>query len=123
MPKKILVIDDEPDSIKVVKIRLEASGYSVLTAANHDEAFRILENTIPDLILLDVMMPGRDGYEICNEIKSQEKTRKVPIILFTAKQDQKAHLKSNAEFIAADDYILKPYEAEKLLKKIKAFVG
>jgi len=69
------------------------------------------------------MIPGTNGYEICNEIKSEKRTSKVPIILFTAKQDQEEHLKSNAKFIAADDYILKPFEPEELLKKIKSFIG
>ena len=123
MPKKIMIIDDEPDSVKVVTIRLRAAGYEVLAATNCEDASGLLDTTTPDLVLLDVMMPDKDGYEMCNEIKCREETRNVPVILFTAKSGQKIHLKANAEFIAADDYILKPFEAEALLKKIKKFLG
>ena len=123
MTKKILIIDDEPDSFGLTTIRLKASGYDVLGATNRNDAFHILETEVPDLILLDVVMPGASGYEICNEIKSEERTSKVPIILFTAKPDQKKQLKSNTEFIAADDCILKPFEPAELLKKIKSFIG
>jgi len=123
MPKKILIIDDEPDSVTLAVIRLKSAGYEVIAATNCEEASDLLDTETPDLVLLDVMMPDKDGYEMCNEIKSREEMRDVPVILFTAKPGQKAHLKANAEFIAADDYILKPFEPEKLLEKIKKFVG
>jgi DNA-binding response OmpR family regulator len=123
MPKKIMIIDDEPDSVKLVTIRLKSAGYDVISSTTCDDALRMLETELPDLILLDVIMPGKDGYELCNEIKSEEKMRHIPIILFTAKADQKSHLKTNAEFIAADDYILKPFDPANLLEKIKSFIG
>lgn len=122
MPKKILIVDDEPDLLDFAAMRVNTFGYDVITAVDGDNALTILQKTVPDLILLDVMMPGRDGYEICNEIKSNPKLAKVPIVLFTAKPQQKERLKSNYEFIAADDYILKPYEPEDLLEKIKKFI-
>ena len=123
MAKKILVIDDEPDLLKLATIRLSLAGYDVKTAANADDAFNIIGEEVPDLILLDVIMPDRNGYEVCNELKSSDKTRNVPVILFTANPDQKERIKSNYEFIAADDYILKPFEPEDLLKRIKKFIG
>ena len=123
MQKIILIIDDEPDTLELVKIRLEAAGYKALTAPDHEKAFSLMEKHLPDLVLLDVMMPGKSGYEVCNEIKSDERMRGVPVILFTAKSEQKARLKTNAGFLAADDYILKPFEPGELLKKIKKFIG
>jgi len=119
MPKRILIVDDEPEILDFVAMRLESFGYAVMKASDGKEAMELLEKEIPDLILLDVMMPGKDGYEVCNEIKTDERTSRIPIILFTAKPQQKERLKSNYKFIAADDYILKPFEAEDLLVKIK----
>ena len=123
MPKIILIIDDEADILDITARRLTASGYEVMTALDYEEAFNLMRDKIPDLILLDVMMPDKDGYELCNEFKSDERTRRVPIILFTAKFGQKERLKANAEFLAADDYILKPFDSEVLLEKIKKFIG
>jgi len=121
--KKIMLVDDETELRDLVAMRLKSFGYEVYAAGNGDEAMILLDDIIPDLILLDVMMPGKDGYEICNEVKTNEKTSHVPIILFTAKPEQKEKLKSNYDFMAADDYILKPFEPEDLLIKIKRFIG
>jgi len=122
MAKKILIVDDEPELLDFAAMRVKSFGYDAITAVNGENALTILQTTTPDLILLDVMMPGRDGYEICNEIKSDPKLAKIPIVLFTAKPQQKERLKANYEFIAADDYILKPFEPEDLLAKIKKFI-
>ncbi|MBN2453294.1 MAG: response regulator [Candidatus Omnitrophica bacterium] len=123
MAKRILIIDDEPDLLKVTAKRLEASGYEVVTALDYEEAYHLMIERVPDLILLDVVMPGKDGYEACNELKSAADTRNVPIILFTAQPDQRERLKKNAKFIAADDYIMKPFDDDVLLEKIKRFIG
>lgn len=123
MAKKIMLVDDETELRNLVAMRLESFGYEVLHAGNGDEALILLDDTLPDLVLLDVMMPGKNGYEVCNDIKTNEKTSHIPIILFTAKPDQKERLKSNYDFMAADDYILKPFEPEDLLIKIKRFIG
>ena len=122
MAKKILVVDDEPDILDFVTLRLKSWGYEVITASDGQKAVALVGAQMPDLILLDVMMPNKDGYATCNEIKSEESTSRIPIILFTAKPQQKERLKSNYEFIAADDYILKPFEPEDLLAKIKKFI-
>lgn len=122
MPKKILIVDDEPELLDLVGLRLESFGYAVMKASDGKKAMELLTKEIPDLILLDVMMPGKDGYEVCNEIKSEERLSRIPIILFTAKPEQKEKLKSNYNFIAADDFIVKPFEPEDLLLKIKRFI-
>lgn len=123
MGKKILIIDDEPDILQLAMIRLTKAGYEVRIASNTEDAFNMIGEEVPDLILLDVVMPDRDGYEVCNELKSREKTRNVPVILFTANPEQKERVKKNYEFIAADGYILKPFEPADLLKKVKKFTG
>jgi len=123
MPKKILIVDDEPDFLLLTESRLRSWGYDVATASNHQEAFDRVREGLPDLILLDVMMPGKDGYEVCHELKSQERMRAVPIILFTAQPVQKERVKKNYEFIAADDCIMKPFEPEELLRKIRQHIG
>jgi len=123
MVKKIMLVDDEPEILDLVGMRLNSWGYDVIKAIDGQNALTLLEKQLPDLILLDVMMPGRDGYEICNEIKANARTSRIPVILFTAKPEQKEKLKSNYDFIAADDYILKPYEPEDLLLKIKRFIN
>lgn len=123
MTKKILLIDDEPEILDLVAMRLKSFGYEVITAVDGQKAAALLEKTVPDLVLLDVMMPGKDGYELCNEIKTNDRTSRVPVILFTAKPEQEERLKSNYDFMAADDYILKPFEPEDLLIKIRRFIG
>lgn len=122
MPKKILIIDDEQDLLRLTATRLEAAGYEVMTAPDGETAFKAIEKNLPDLILLDLMLPRKDGYEICNELKSNEETRNIPVVLFTAKAEEKAHIKSNYGFLAADDYILKPFDPEELLEKIKRLI-
>ncbi|MDP3791778.1 MAG: response regulator [Candidatus Omnitrophota bacterium] len=123
MAKKIMLVDDEPEILDLVAMRLKTFGYDVIVAPDGQKALEALNKQIPDLILLDVMIPGKDGYEICNEIKTNDRTSRIPVILFTAKPEQKEKLKSNYDFIAADDYILKPFEPEDLLLKIKRFIG
>ena len=122
MAKKILIVDDEPDILDFVSTRLKSWGYEVIMASDGEKAVAVARDQMPDLILLDVMMPCKDGYETCNEIKSEESTSRIPIVLFTAKPQQQERLKSNYEFIAADDYIMKPFEPENLLAKVKKFI-
>ena len=122
MAKKIMLVDDEPEILDLVSTRIKSWGYDVVTAIDGENALTLLKKQLPDLIFLDVVMPGKDGYEICNEIKTDARTSRIPVILFTAKPEQKEKLKSNYDFIAADDYILKPYEPEDLLLKIKRFI-
>jgi DNA-binding response OmpR family regulator len=122
MSKLILIIDDEANILEVTSGILAVSGYEVMTASNYEDAFNLMRDKPPDLILLDVMMPDRDGYEVCNELKSDKRTRDIPIILFTGKPDQKERIKTNAKFLAADDCILKPFDPKVLLEKIKRLI-
>ena len=121
--KKILVIDDEVDIQELLKTRLELKNYYVIPCYTSNRAIEIALRDDPDLILLDIMMPDPDGYEVCKMLKAKKETKKTPIILFTAKESESKHIKDKCIEIGADDYILKPYEPEELMKKIAALLG
>ncbi len=117
--KKILVIDDEGDILKLARTRLKASGYQVITLDNGEIAVETVKSEKPDIILLDVKMPGKDGYDVCKELKNDQATRKIPIIIFTAYYLKADEVKIKSALAYADDYILKPFESQALLAKIK----
>lgn len=121
--KKILVIDDEVDLVDLVKTRLELNNYHIVPLYTSKRSLEITKREKPNLILLDIMMPDKDGYEVCRELKANEETRDIPIILFSAKPDQKNYLKTDSQSVGADDYIVKPFEPDLLMTKIKALVG
>ena len=122
MRKKILVIDDEGDLLKLVRARLEASGYKVITLDSGARALETARSEKPDLILLDVLMPGKNGCDVCRELKADAATRGIPVIIFTAHYPEEEYLKVGAEDVGADDYMLKPFEAPLLLAKIKFLI-
>jgi DNA-binding response OmpR family regulator len=120
MAKKILIVDDEPDILKVVIFRLKKSGYEVLSAVNGEEAIELIKANVPDLIFLDLRLPLLSGAEVCKQLKSNEKLKHIPIILFTASADTVKDILAKTK---ADDYIIKPFEPEVLLEKIRKFIG
>ena|SRR3989338_5663822 len=120
MTNKILLIEDELDLADVTKMRLEKSGYEVVSATSGEEAFAFLQKDIPDLILLDLLLPGMQGEEICKKLKCDNRLKTIPVILFTASASDIAKV---AREVGADDYIMKPFEPEELLGKIKKFIG
>lgn len=117
MAKRILIVDDEPDFVKMVKMRLEAKGYEVIEAPDGREGIKKAESDRhkPDVILLDIMMPGKDGYTMLRELKAKDKTKTIPVIVVSAKPD----MKDLFEIEGIDDYLLKPFEADDLLLRIK----
>ena len=117
--KKILVIDDEGDLLKLTRTRFEAGGYKVLTLDSGERALEVARSEKPDLILLDIVMPGKNGCEVCRELKSDRATSSIPVVIFTAQYPEEEYIKANSEEIGADDYILKPFDAQTLLAKIK----
>ena len=117
--KKILIIDDEVDLVDLVKMRLEVHNYFVEPLYTSTRALEIAKREKPDLILMDVMMPDKNGYEACKELKADEATRHIPIILFTAKPEQKERIKEEALSAGAVDYLLKPFDPADLVKKIE----
>ena len=116
MAKKILVVDDEVQLLEMVKMRLEASGYEVITACDGQEALDKARQDRPDLIILDLMLPKIDGYKVCRMLKFDEKYHKIPIVLFSAKAQEQDKLLG--EQVGANGYITKPFEPKVLLDKI-----
>lgn len=117
--KRILVVDDEPAFVKVLKTRLEASGYDVITAFDGDEGLKRSRDESPDLILLDIMMPKIDGYTFFIELKKDNVTRGIPVVILTAKPG----MKDMFEEEGAKAYIVKPFDPEELLDTIKELIG
>jgi len=112
--RTIMVVDDEPGLVKFVQGCLEYEGYGVITAKNGEVALKCLKEGKPDLILLDIMMPGLDGYQVCERVRE---SMEIPIIMLTAKnrpQDMAAAIR-----IGADDYITKPFGADELLDRME----
>ncbi len=119
--KRILLADDEEDIKTVVAMFLEAQGYEVVTAFDGLDALEKVRTEKPDLILLDIMMPVLDGFEVCRRLKENEETAKIPILILSAA----AHVESVNRGLkaGAKDYIVKPFEPEKLVEKIEQFIG
>jgi two-component system response regulator VicR len=108
----ILVVDDNEDNAHIIRDYLEARGYPISVAYNGDEAMELFEKEKPSLVLLDVMMPGRDGWQVCREMKESETGRGVRIIMVTALQDWTD--KRQAIETGADDFVEKPFELARL---------
>jgi DNA-binding response OmpR family regulator len=116
--KRILIIDDEPDILAVTSIRLRKLGYEVLTAANGKRGLDTIRSEIPDLVLLDLVMPFMSGAEVCAQIRNDEALKHIPIILFTA-SGSAAMTEEKLKKLGADDYIIKPFEPEEFVGKIE----
>jgi len=121
MAKKILLVDDEKDLVETLAFRLEASDYEVVKAHDGQDGLDKARSVHPDLIILDLMLPKMDGYKVCRMLKFDEKFKKIPIILFTARAQESD--KKMGEEVGADVYITKPFEAPVLLAKIKELLG
>ena len=118
---RILVVDDEIYIVHILDFSLGMEGYEVITALDGEQALEKLKTEKPDLIVLDIMMPKLDGYEVCKAIKSSPETRHIPVILLSAKGrnvDQKLGFD-----VGADDYITKPFSPRKLVERINAILG
>lgn len=120
MTNKILLIEDELDLVEVTKMRLKKSGYEVISALSGEEAFIFLQKNIPDLILLDLVLPGMRGEEFCKKLKCDDRLKTIPVIIFTASV---SNIPKLTKEVGADDYIMKPFEPEELLDKVKKYIG
>jgi DNA-binding response OmpR family regulator len=116
MAAKILLVDDEKEFVDMIKMRLEAKNYAVITAHDGIEALNKTRELRPDLIILDIMLPNLDGYQICRMIKFDKTFGEIPIILLTALDQEKD--RKLGEQVRADAYITKPFEPEELVEKI-----
>jgi len=121
MTKKILLVEDEPDLAATVQLRLEMQGYEVSHAADGQEALNKARAEVPDLIILDIMLPKMDGYKVCRMLKFDEKYRKIPVMMFSARAQEKD--KQTAMECGADDYLIKPFEPNILFGKVKELLA
>ncbi len=116
--QRILIVDDEMDALLPLKRSLEAEDYIVLEAYDGSEAIKKSKSEIPDLILLDIMLPGMDGYEVCSRLKKDPLTGKIPVIMLTAKDEITDKVEGFE--IGADDYVTKPFNLTELKARIKS---
>jgi len=118
--KKILVVDDEVDLVKTIQFALELEGYKVLVSYNGEDALNQARKENPDLILLDIMLPKLDGYKVCRLLKFDEQYKHIPILMMTAKTQEKDKLMGKET--GANEYITKPFDMEELMEKVKAYL-
>ena len=118
VPKpRILVVDDEPDLVMVLKIGLETEGYDVLTASDGEQGLALARQSMPDLLVLDLMLPRMDGYKVCRALKFDERYKKIPIFILSARSgetDRRLALE-----LGADEFHSKPYNMRELVGRIR----
>jgi two-component system alkaline phosphatase synthesis response regulator PhoP len=120
-PKKILIVDDEVDLVETVRFPLEMEGYTVLVSNDGEDALNKARREKPHLILLDLMLPKLDGYKVCRLLKFDEKYKHIPILMLTAKIQEKDKIMGKET--GADEYITKPFDIDALLEKVKSYLG
>jgi len=116
--ERILVIEDEADIQELIRFNLEKEGYKVTCRGSGEEGLKTLASNVPDMILLDLMLPGMDGLTVCRQIRGTDATRQVPVIMLTAKGGE-SDVVSGLE-VGADDYIVKPFSPRVLLARVRA---
>ncbi len=121
MKSKILVVDDEPEAVELVEFNLKQAGYTVTTAADGAEALKKARSQSPDLIVLDVMLPEMDGFEICKTLRLDPATARLPILMLTAKAAEIDRVLGLE--LGADDYVTKPFSPRELLLRIKKILA
>jgi adenylate cyclase len=119
-PPLILAVDDTPENLDILQVRLESQGYTVITAADGEEGMARVRAERPDLVLLDIMMPKRDGISVVKEIKSDPELRGIPVILVTAKADTKDIV--TGLDAGGDDYLTKPFEHAALMARVRSML-
>jgi DNA-binding response OmpR family regulator len=117
MKQKILVVDDEPDAVELLRVNLESAGYAVASAHDGEEALKKARMTLPELIILDLMLPEVDGMEVCKVLRRDQKTSHIPIIMLTAKAAEIDRVLGLE--LGADDYVTKPFSPRELVLRVK----
>jgi len=121
MKKKILIVEDEEILLSLESILLTSKGYEVKGMKDGPSALEAVASTKPDLVLLDIMLPGIDGYEVCRQIKANELTRHIPVVMLSAKKSKEDLVK--AEQVGADWYITKPFKSAMVIETIQRFLS
>ena len=119
--KKILIVEDEESLLKLESILLTSKGYEVRGVANGQAALTALTEELPDLVLLDIMLPEIDGFEVCQQIKSNPATQHIPVIMLTAKKSREDM--ARGEKVGADWYITKPFKSAMVIETIQRFIN
>ena len=120
MTHRVLVVEDEPNIVDSLSFLMKQAGFAVQVARDGDTALRVLESQVPDLILLDVMLPRRDGFDVCRAIRANPDWRRVKIIMLTAKGrdlDRRKGLE-----LGADDYIIKPFSTREIVERVRGLL-
>jgi len=118
---KVLIADDEHNIRHILDFSLHSEGFDVVAAANGEDAFALALSEKPDLIILDVMMPGQGGIETCRQIKADEQISDIPVILLTARASRQDREEGKAA--GADEYITKPFSPQKVINVVQNFLG
>jgi len=121
MAKYVLIVDDESNIVLSLEFLMKKEGYEVQSVSNGEEAMQAIDEKVPDLILLDVMMPRKDGYEVCQELRANPSWKDIKIIMLTAKGRDVEREKGLA--LGANDYITKPFATQELVEKVKSLLG
>lgn len=120
MPKKILIVDDEPNIVVPLEFLMEQNHFEVKTAGTGEEALRIMQDWKPDLILLDIMLPGMDGYEVCQKIRQETSLNDIRIVFVSAMARSIDIAKGMG--LAADEYITKPFSTDFVVSRVKGLL-
>jgi len=119
--KKVLIVDDESSMVSVLQRHVSNAGYEFVSASNGQEALEKIEKEEPDLVLLDLVMPGMNGFETCRRIRENEKTKKLPVLIITALRGQSDSAAATAS--GANEFIVKPIDGADLAKRLRARLG
>ncbi len=121
MPKKILIADDSPTEVRIFQRALASLGHTLLVAADGDEAERVVRAESPDLLVLDVVMPGKNGFALCRELKADPDHAEMPIIIVTSKDQDADQFWGRRQ--GADEYLVKPFEPPALVAACRRLLG
>jgi twitching motility two-component system response regulator PilH len=119
MPKTIMIVDDSPTETKLMMSALSGKGYTVITACDGEEAFALMGKVRPDLVLLDVVMPRKNGYQVCRQIKTGAATKDIRVVLVTSKDQETDRFWGLKQ--GADGYLTKPYKPEDLNELVSRY--
>jgi len=121
MNKKILIIEDDPSALRLIQYTLEQEGYQVLAATNGLAGIRKAQNEELDLIVLDIMLPGIDGFEICHRLRAEPQTAQLPILMLSAKAQEVD--KATGLKVGANDYITKPADPSEIINRVRTLLA
>lgn len=118
--ENILIVEDEKDIAELIEYNLKKEGYKTVTSCSGEDGLDMAKKNMPDLIILDLMLPGMDGFDVCRQLKSDKKTNSIPILILTAKSED-ADIITGLE-LGADDYVTKPFSPKVIIARIRAII-